>query len=116
MFNPHDASVGANVSCGSWPTFTTTVVDPVHPLALVPTTEYVVETVGLAVTLLPVDADNPAEGNHKYVDAPCTCSAVELPVQMVVGLGCTERVNDGLTVTIVVVVAVHPPANVAVTV
>lgn len=43
---------------------TETVPDPVHPLAAVPVTVYVVDPAGVAVTDDPVVALKPVEGDH----------------------------------------------------
>jgi hypothetical protein len=53
------------VSVGS--RFTVTVRDCVfvHPLELVPVTVYAVVVVGLAITVAPVVAFNPADGDHE---------------------------------------------------
>ena len=45
-------------------TFTVMEAVEVHPLAAVPTTVYVVFTLGFAVTEDPVTADKPAAGDH----------------------------------------------------
>ena len=49
---------------GSEFTVTVTVAKLKHPVPLVPVTVYVVVTVGLAVILIPVVADNPTGGDH----------------------------------------------------
>jgi hypothetical protein len=56
---------GVIVTIGKGFTNTTTVVELTHPLASVPVTEYTVVTIGLAVTLDPVEDDNPLTGDHK---------------------------------------------------
>ena len=69
-------------------------------------------TVGLAVTVEPVVADNPVPGLHVYVLAPLALSAALPPMQIVAAL--TVTVGLGLTVTVDVAVVVQPAAEVAV--
>lgn len=94
--------------------FTVTVTVPVftHPAALVPVIVYVVVAVGLAVTLAPVVALNPVAGDHAYVDAPLAVSIALAPSQIVAGAHAIT--GNGFTVTVAVVVPVHPAAVVPV--
>lgn len=52
-------------------------------LPVVPVIEYVVETVGFAVTLLPVVVDNPVAGDQVSEPAPVAVNAVLSPLQIV---------------------------------
>ena len=68
--------------------------------------------VGFAVTLVPVVALSPVEGDQVYVDAPLAVKVVDAPLHIVASA--TLTVGNGLTVTIAVVVFVHPDALVPV--
>ena len=96
---------------------TVTVSDAVfvQPFAAVPVTVYVVVTVGVAVTGVPVVALKPVAGPHTYVAAPPALSEVELPMQLLT-LPEVVTVGSGLTVTVTLPVLVQPPASVPVTV
>ncbi len=72
--------------------------------------------VGLAVTLAPVFADKPVDGLHEYVLPPLAVSDTELPLQMVELVGEIEMVGGVPPVTVKLLVAVHPPASLTVTV
>lgn len=63
-------------------TLTVTTAVLLHP-ELVPVTVYVVIIVGLAVTLVPVEADSPTAGDHTYVVPPLPVNVVDEPEQMV---------------------------------
>jgi hypothetical protein len=67
---------------------------------------------GFAVTVVPVVADKPVAGDHVYVDAPPAVNGVLDPAHIVAGAHVTT--GKGLTVTIEVVVPVHPAAVVPV--
>jgi hypothetical protein len=69
---------------------------------------------GLADTEEPVVALSPVAGAQEYVLAPEALSVPAMPVQMVIGE--TVMVGKGFTVTITVVVLIHPAAEVPVTV
>jgi hypothetical protein len=60
----HIVTLGETVTVGFGRTITSTVVELLHPVKLVPVTVYVVLTSGFAVTVAPVVADNPAAGLH----------------------------------------------------
>jgi hypothetical protein len=68
-------------------------------LASVPVTVYVVVAEGEAVTLDPVDDDNPVEGVQVYVDAPETDKAKALPPEQYVPLF-TDKLGKLLTFTV----------------
>ena len=86
---------------------------------LVPVIVYVMVAEGFAVTVAPVVALKPVDGDHEYVLAPKAVSVAELPAQIValltdmLGLGFTVMVNeiefpvqlfsDGLTVMVDVI-------------
>ena len=80
----------------------TTVVLELEHVPVVPTIEYVVFEVGLAVTILPVVALKPVAGVQLYVVAPFAVSDTELPEQTVAVF--TVIVGVGITVTVVVIV------------
>ena len=87
------------MTIGSEATLTTTVEFDVQPSMLVPETVYVVVIVGLAVTLVPVDALNVLLGLHVYVFAPVTVNRTPLPIQMPGEFGVIEITGKGLTIT-----------------
>ena len=86
----------------------------VQPSALVPTTVYVVDAAGFAVTLAPVDALRPVEGFQVYVVAPVAVSVPLVPAQIVIGE--TFTVGGGETFTTAVPDAVQPQVFVTVSV
>lgn len=100
------------VTVGVAPTLIVIVCTLVHPFAAVPVTVYVVVDVGVTVTVPPVIDP----GIQLYVDAPVAVMEVEPPVQMVELAAVTATVGEGLTVIRRVAVAVHPFAEVPVTV
>ena len=55
--------------------------------------------VGFAVTLVPVVALNPVEGDQVYVEAPLAVKVVDAPLQT--DAPGTETVGEGFTVTTV---------------
>ena len=55
--------------------------------------------VGLAVTVAPVVALKPVDGDHEYVEAPLAVSDTELPVQILGAVGVTLTIGAALTVT-----------------
>ena len=63
--------------------------------------------VGLAVTLAPVAALNPVEGDQEYVFAPFAMSVVNWPAQRVT-FGETVTTGIGFTVTVICAEAEHP--------
>jgi hypothetical protein len=69
---------------------------------------------GLADTVVPVVADNPAEGDHIYVFAPPAVRATDCPLQSMGVSGLMVIVGWLFTVTITVPVFVHPLASVPV--
>lgn len=109
-----DAGVTATVTAGF--TVITAVAVPVHPLAAVPVTVYVVVVVGLAKTAAPLDAFRPVAGVHTYVDAPEASNPIVWPAQIVAVVG--DAVTDGLalTFTVTAAVVVFAQASVIVTV
>ena len=56
---------GATVMVGNGLTVILTVAVLLHPLAPVPVTEYVVDTIGFAVGLVQVVQDKPVPGDHR---------------------------------------------------
>ena len=62
---------------------------------------------GFAVTLAPVVADNPVDGDHKYVVPPVAVSIVEEPLQMATPEP-APIVGIALTVTATVAVLLQP--------
>ena len=56
---------GPALTTGNGLAVTVTLEVLVQPLTSVPITEYVLEEEGLAVTVVPVEDDNPVEGDHK---------------------------------------------------
>lgn len=92
---------------GPWITVAVTVVEPVHPFALVPVTVYVVVTLGVAITVAPLAIDNPSAGLHAYVFAPLAVNVTLLPLQNAAGVG-TLNTGLGFTVTVLETWRVHP--------
>jgi hypothetical protein len=80
-----------------------------HPLPLVPTTVYVVVTVGLTDTVLPVVELIAEAGLHAYDVAPPAVSVVEVPEQMVED-GDVPKVTLGVGLTAILTLsfALHP--------
>lgn len=60
------------------------------------------------MTDAPEVALSPVAGDHEYVKAPLALRTVEFPEQMVTGFGVTDTVGKGLTVTVILLVPVHP--------
>ena len=80
---------------------------------LLPTTVYVVVTVGFAVTVEPVVALNPVDGDHEYVAAPVAVRVPLKPMQIVIGLTVTNGKGETVTrATAVVVPHVLVPVTV----
>ena len=65
-------------------------------------------TVGFAVTVAPVVALNPVEGDHEYVEAPVAKRDTELPEHIIAEEGVTLTVGNGFTVMVTVAVFVQP--------
>lgn len=84
----------------------------VHPLAEVPVTVYVVVAVGFTVTEVPLRDP----GIQVYVLAPEPVRVVELPEQTVVEDAEADTTGLLLTVTVTVVVLLHPGPSLPVTV
>lgn len=100
------------VTVGEEPTEIAMVCVPVHPLAPVPVTVYVVVDAGVTVTLVPLNDP----GIQLYVDAPLPVNVVLPPVQIEVVDALIPTAGAALTVTACVAVAVQPLALVPVTV
>jgi len=82
----------------------------VQPPAPVPVTVYVVVTVGLAVTFVPIVALNPAAGDQLYVVAPVAVIVFPAPPEHIVALfGIMLTVGVGLTTTVTVWLSLHAP-------
>ena len=71
---------------------------------------------GLAVTVAPVVADKPVEGDQLYDVPPLAVNDTLLPLQIVADDGETDIVGKEFTVTVTVPVLMHPLASVPVTV
>ena len=99
---------------GSGFTVTTVDTEELQP-SDVPVTVYVVDTVGVAVTVAPVEAERAVDGAHVYVVAPLAVIVPELPVQIVSPVAMFV-VGIGLTVTVRVCVFTHELLLVPVTV
>lgn len=65
---------------------------------------------GDAVTVAPVVALSPVEGDHEYVVAPLAVSVVEPPEQIAADAGETLTFGEGVTVTVTDEVLLHPEA------
>ena len=65
---------------------------------------------------MPVVADRPVDGLHVYVLAPLAVSVVLLPLHIDGAAGVTLIAGLGFTVTVTVVVLLHPAALVPITV
>ena len=87
-----------------------------QPAALVPVIVYIVVLVALHVTVVPVVALSPAEGDQVYVAAPEAVIAVELPRQMDGLTAVPVTTGKGLTVIVTMTVFEQPAADVPVTV
>lgn len=102
------AGVAEGVKTGFGFTVTTTLLEPVQPAA-VAVTVYVVVEFGLTVTGEP----GKLPGIHENIDPGKVLVAlkeVEAPLQMAVGLAAAVTAGTGFTVTITVLVPVHPAA------
>ena len=64
-------------------------------------------TAGVAVTVVPVVADNPVPGDQAYVEAPLAVSGVLVPVQIVTD----GQVIVGIAFTVTVVVPIPTQPN-----
>lgn len=72
---------------------------------------------GVAVTLVPVDADKPAEGNHVYVEAFDAVSATPVPGEQYSPVtGVTATAGSAFTTTAIVEVDTAEQLSVIVTV
>jgi hypothetical protein len=98
------------LAVGNGLTVTVLVAVEVQPLALVTVTVYVASAVGLTGIVAVV-----APVLHKYVPPPVAVKVVEPPLQ-ITDVPVMLAVGNGLTVTALVAVAVHPFALVTVTV
>jgi hypothetical protein len=98
------------LAVGNGLTVTVLVAVEVQPLALVTVTVYVASAVGLTGIVAVV-----APVLHKYVPPPVAVKVVEPPLQITF-VPVMLAVGNGLTVTALVAVAVHPFALVTVTV
>ena len=79
-----------------------------QPEALVPVMVYVVVTVGVAVTVVPVDELRLAAGVHVYVLPPEALIVVDAPAHIVVAPPFAVMVGNAFTVTCVVVLVIVP--------
>jgi len=77
------------------------------PQLLVPVTVYIVVTVGVAVTLVPVVADNPAPGIHTYVTPPVAESAADVP-KHIATFDPAPTIGVAVTDTVTVAELLHP--------
>lgn len=87
-----------------------TVLLLIHPAVEVAATEYVVLTVGLAVTVAPVETFNPVAGFHVYVFDPEAVSVVLDPVHKVAEAGEIVITGEVFTFTVIVFVVIQPVA------
>jgi hypothetical protein len=72
---------------------------------------------GVAITLVPVAADNPAVGNHAYVVAADAVNVTPVPgLQYKAEVGVTATTGNAFTVTATIVVDVAAQLSVTVTV
>ena len=73
---------------------------------------------GLAVTVPPVVALNPADGDHvKFVPPAALAVSVALPPKQIAGLlGVTETLGNGFTITVMSSELLHPLPSVTETV
>lgn len=99
----------ATVIVGVGLTVTVDVAAVVHPAADEPVMVYEVVLDGEAVTVEPVEALRPVEGDQVYVLAPVAFSAALAPLQIAGEF--TVTVGLGLTVMVDVAVAVQPAAE-----
>jgi len=111
-----EGATGVTATLGRFLTVTVTEAVLVHPAALVPVTIYVVEVVGLAITVVPVVPLSPAAGAHTYVNAPLAVRLTDPPIHIVGDAGLIVIVGLEFTVTTTVAVPVHPLPSVPVTV
>jgi len=89
--------------------FTVTVAFAIlaQPAALVPVTVYVFVDVGFAVTLEPVVADKPGDGDQVYVTPPVAVNTVDDPLHMAIPLPALIT-GKGFTVTVTDAVLLQP--------
>jgi len=90
-------------------TFTVACAVAVQPAADAASTEYTVVTVGVDVTLAPVDELKFPEGDHVYVDPPDTDSGADWPWQTNWLAGVTAGFGSGIILTVTTVFPVQPP-------
>jgi hypothetical protein len=89
--------VGVTVTVGVGLSVTTAVASTVQPAATVPTTVYVVVTVGDAFTVAPVVVDKPDDGDQVYVDAPFAVRSTLPPLHNTGDAGFTVTVAFAIT-------------------
>ncbi len=89
---------------------------PEQPFLPVPTTLYVVVTVGVAITVLPVVALNAVEGDQAYKAAPEAFKLIVEPGQSMAFTGITFNPVPDLTLTVTFPELAHPLLFVAATV
>ena len=95
---------------GNGLTVTVTTAVLMQPAPLVPVTVYVVVPAGLAVTLAPVAADNPVDGDQAYeVELPVAVNVVDEPAHIAT-LDPLLIAGNGFTVTVTAAVLLHPLA------
>lgn len=88
-----------------------TVIVSVHPKDEIPFIMYVDVTIGVAITLLPVEVLSPVDGIQVYMLAPFAVKFTESPIQIAGEAGVHVTVGKGLTTTVILVVFVHPKAT-----
>lgn len=97
---------GVTESTGKGFTVTAVRYELVHPCAPIAVSVYVVETVGLAVTVVPVVALNPVPGLQVYPTAfPLAVNVADDPKQN--AAGADKTVGSGLTTTTCTAVSEH---------
>jgi hypothetical protein len=108
--------VAFTVTVGEGVTVTVTLSFALQPTEVVPKTVYVVVTVGVAVTGVPVGGVTLTEGAHVYDVAPLAVNEVLVPLHIVGAFGVTIKVGVGFTLIITFAVSIHPFTVVSVTV
>jgi len=90
-------------------TVTVTVVESLHPAALIPTTVYVVVDAGLAFVVEQFVQESPVAGFQVYVEAPpAVRDAPPPPIHILADVGDTVTVGIGLTVKVILVSTWQP--------
>ena len=76
---------------------------PIQPVeVMVPVMVYTVVIIGFAVTIDPIEALKPEEGDQVQVFAPEAVNIIDEPIHITAGEGLTTTLGIGFTVTITV--------------